>query len=115
MRFVLYVAAAALLFAAVPSTVVAKNAKFVGIWEGISGPVYTKLIIHPDETVTYCYVQSCRQQGCWKLDYQGSVATAFHYANDLGAWEFKRIGAQAIEGKFTNLAGNSSHALYRPE
>lgn len=48
----------ALLLAALPSGLAAKSINFVGTWEGISGAIYTKLLFHPDETLTYCYVQS---------------------------------------------------------
>ena len=107
--------ALAMMLAALPSGLAAENIKYVGTWEGISGPIYTKLIFHPDESVTYCYVQSCHQQACWKMDYEGSPATRFTYANDLGAWEFERIGSQAIRGRFTNLAGGTAIADYGPE
>ena len=104
-----------MMLAALPSGLAAENINFVGTWEGISGPIYTKLIFHPDDSVTYCYVQSCHQQACWKMDYEGSPATRFTYANDLGAWEFERIGSQAIRGRFTNLAGGTAIADYGPE
>ena len=105
----------ALLLAAMPSGLAAKSINFVGTWEGISGAIYTKLLFHPDETFTYCYVQSCLQQACWKMDYQGNLSATFTYANDLGAWEFERIDDQSIRGKFTNLGGGTAFATYRPE
>ncbi len=109
------VAALAMMLAALPSSLAAESIKFVGTWDGISGPIYTKLIFHSDESLTYCYVQSCHQQACWKMDYEGSPATRFTYANDLGAWEFERVGEQAIRGRFTNLAGGTAIAHYGPQ
>ena len=97
-------------------TVSAEGRKFVGTWHGISNAiVYTKIVVHDEKNITYCYVQSCRQQACWDWTIEGSTNGAFAYENVSGRWEFKRIDADSIEGAFTNAAGETSLAFYDPE
>lgn len=93
----------------------ADDQKFVGTWHGISAALYTKLVIHDDKNITYCYVQSCRQQACWEWTIEGSTNADFSYQNELGRWEFSRADADTIEGEFTNAGGETSMALYGPE
>jgi hypothetical protein len=97
-------------------SVLAKDLKFVGVWEGNFGtPIYTKLVFHQDETLTYCEVSSCHYVNCKKLPYSGSLAEKFFYRDSSGTYEFHRISDDEIEARFEHIAGDVSIAYYEPE
>ena len=99
-----------------PAAATEETLKFVGTWEGISGrPIFTKLVFHPDETTTYCYVQNCRQMNCWKMEFEETASAVLRHSSVAGDWEFTRLSDDEIHGKFTNAAGEVSHAVYLPE
>ncbi|MCY6381557.1 hypothetical protein [Hoeflea prorocentri] len=108
---------AALLFGIVltgPS--LAKDAKFVGVWEGdYETPIYTKIVLKDDQSLTYCEVSHCRQVNCMEMAYTGSFASKFEYQDALGKWEFVRISEDEFEGTYTHVEGDVSTAYYEPE
>lgn len=94
----------------------AKDAKFVGVWEGNFGtPIYTKLVFHEDKTLTYCEVSSCHYVNCKTMEYSGSLLDKFTYEDSTGKYEFQRISKEEIEAKFVHSAGDVSLAYYEPE
>ncbi len=98
------------------SPAMAKDAKFVGVWEGPHNtPVYTKLVFHKDESLTYCEVSSCRYVNCRKISVSGSLDSKFTYKDSTGAWAFNRISEEEIEATFVNAGGGVSTAIYEPE
>lgn len=112
MRFFVIVALVAVC--AVPAA--AKDEKFVGVWEGkFDTPLYTKLVFHEDQSLTYCDVMSCRQINCIKMDFVGSPDKKMSYRDETGEWEFVRISAEEIEGTYTNPEGDVALAIYEPE
>lgn len=105
-----------LSIAIVTQTAVAKEAKFVGVWEGNYGtPIYTKLVFHEDSSLTYCDVSSCQYVNCKKMEYSGSLADVFSYEDSTGKYEFQRISDEEIEATFEHVSGDISTALYEPE
>lgn len=106
----------AALAAGLASPAIAKDEKFVGVWEGnFATPLYTKLVFHKDKSLTYCDVMSCRQINCMKMDFTGSPDGKMSYRDDGGSWEFERISDEEIEGKYTNPEGDVALAIYEPE
>ncbi len=94
----------------------AKDKKFVGVWEGNFGtPIYTKIVFHKDQSLTYCDVSSCQYVNCMKMDFTGSLKDKFSYEDATGKYEFSRISEEEIEAKFINVTGDVSTALYEPE
>lgn len=94
---------------------VADNQKFSGTWQSITGrTTYTVMVVHDEQTITYCYVQSCRQRDCWQWDIAGTTDGSFTYENYAGTWEFERVEDDVIEGTYTNVAGDTSFVFYRP-
>jgi len=104
------------LVCAVAGTAIAEDTKFVGVWEGpFNTPIYTKLVFHDDQSLTYCDVMSCRQINCMKMDFEGSLSSRFSYVDLSGKWEFERLSEDEIEGRFTNQEGDVSVSFYEPE
>ena len=112
MRFIGIILATAIM--SVPA--IAKDKKFVGVWEGKFGtPIYTKLVFHKDKSLTYCDVSSCQYVNCMKMDFKGSLGTKFSYKDGTGKYEFKRVSEEEIEATYENTTGDISTALYEPE
>ena len=98
------------------STAVIADDKFVGVWEGpYATPVYTKLVFHDDQSLTYCDVMSCRQVNCFKMNVSGSLNSEFFYEDDTGKWTFAWLNDEEIEASFTNAEGDVSTSYYEPE
>ena len=94
----------------------AEEAKFVGEWEGSFGnPIYSKLVVHEDNSLTYCDVSSCQYINCMKMDFTGSLLSKFYYEDSTGKYEFVRLSDEEIEATFTNVTGDVSTAYYEPE
>lgn len=95
---------------------VAGESKFVGEWEGNFGtPIYSKLVVHEDNTLTYCDVSSCQYINCMKMDFTGSLQSKFFYEDGTGKYEFFRVSEEEIEARFINVTGDVSTAYYEPE
>ena len=93
-----------------------QDEKFVGVWEGnFDTPIYTKLVLHTDESLTYCEVSSCRQVNCYDMAYSGSLESVFKYQSEFGVYEFTRISDEEFEATFTHMLGDQSTAYYEPE
>lgn len=102
--------------AVLTQSAVADEAKFVGEWEGSFGtPIYSKLVVHEDNSLTYCDVSSCQYINCMKMDFTGSLLSKFYYEDGTGKYEFVRISEEEIEATFTNVTGDVSTAYYEPE
>ena len=83
-------AIAVLVFVAGP--VFAGDDKYVGVWEGnFDTPIYTKLVLNSDASLTYCEVSSCRQVNCMDMAYTGSFDKIFEYESAFGKYVFERI------------------------
>ncbi len=109
-------APAALIGILLASPALAKDEKFVGVWEGeFETPIYTKLVLKADKTLTYCEVSHCRQVNCMDMNYTGSLDSKFEYEDSLGKWEFVRISEEEFEGTYTHVLGDVSTAYYEPE
>ena len=94
----------------------AKDHKYVGVWEGnFDTPIYTKLVLKKDKSLTYCEVSSCRQVSCMDMKYTGSLENKFEYSDTFGKYEFTRISVEEFGGVFTHKEGDVSTAYYEPE
>lgn len=94
----------------------AEDSNFTGTWQSISGQsTFTKPVVHDAHTVTYCYVQSCRQQDCWKWQISGDTNSTFTYEYYTGNYEFTRLGDNELEVEYTNPSGDLSFAFYNPQ
>ncbi|MFK7856373.1 MAG: hypothetical protein AB8B79_19815 [Granulosicoccus sp.] len=111
-----YLLAAVFITCSSSAEVLAKDLKFVGVWEGpYDTPIYTKLVFHEDQSLTYCEVSSCHNINCMKMDYDGALDATFTYIDWSGNWKFERISDDEIEGTFTNQQGDVSLSIYEPE
>lgn len=89
---------------------------FVGVWADPGGTeTYTKIVVHDSKRITYCYVQSCRQMECSEWAVDGSTDGVFSHRSELGEWQFSRVSADTIDGRFTTTTGSSSTVTYSPE
>lgn len=94
----------------------AEDRKYVGTWDGFSGvPIYSKLVLHADDRLTYCRVQSCRMLECSEMAYSGDLDGEFSFSDDLRSWHFEWTGDQQISGEMTTKAGDVSFAYFAPE
>lgn len=115
-RLPILLAAAALAWPAGVLPAMAGDRSFVGVWADPGGTeTFTKLVIHDPAKVTYCYVQSCRQMECSEWAVDGSTDAVFSHRSELGQWQFARIDADTIEGRFTPAGGSASIVTYAPE
>jgi len=112
MRSILFAGFCALL----TTPALAKDLKYVGVWEGnFDTPIYTKIVLKPDNGLTYCEVSHCRQVNCMDMKYSGSFENKFEYKDTFGKYEFTRISEEEFEGVFTHIEGDVSTAYYEPE
>ena len=108
-------AVACCLISVIGNGALAADSKFSGTWQSITGrTTYTVMVVHDEKNITYCYVQSCRQQDCWEWTVKGTTHGAFTYENHAGLWEFERVEDDVIEGAYTNPAGDTSFVFYSP-
>ncbi|MEM9439026.1 MAG: hypothetical protein AAGA73_01125 [Pseudomonadota bacterium] len=115
MRILKTAATACFLICAFSDVTLATDRKFSGTWQSINGrTTYTVMVVHDEKTITYCYVQSCRQHDCWTWDIEGTTEGVFTYENYAGFWEFERLEEDVIEGTYTNPAGDTSFVFYNP-
>ena len=90
--------------------------KYVGVWEGnFDTPIYTKLVMKPEASLTYCEVSSCRQVNCMDMAYSGTFEGTFEHQGAFGKYVFTRISDEEFEGVFTHVLGDVSYAYYEPE
>jgi len=115
MRTLMTLATACFLVSVFGGVTLAADRKFSGTWQSITGrTTYTVMVVHDEKTITYCYVQSCRQRDCWKWNIEGTTEGMFTYENYAGIWEFERLDDDMIEGTYTNPAGDPSFVYYNP-
>ncbi len=115
-RPVIFAAIASAAMVVVAASAEAETLKYVGVWEGdYETPIYTKLVMKADKSLTYCEVSSCREVRCSEMAYSGSFDDKFEYQDAFGKWEFVRLSEDEFEGTYTHMLGEVSTAYYEPE